>query len=105
MYRQGDVLLVRTDRELPDTARAVPPDAGRVVLARGEATGHAHAIDSPLAQLYEEHDGRRYLRVRAEAGHVRLLHEQHDPIALPPGLYEVRRQREYAPDDIRPVSD
>jgi len=105
MYRQGDVLLVRTDRPLGGQARPVPREAGRVVLARGEATGHAHAIDSPLAELFEEQDGRLYLRVSAGAEPVRLIHQQHDPIALPPGVYEVRRQHEYTPEAIRRVID
>ena len=105
MYRQGDVLLVRTDHPLGDKARPVPREAGRVVLARGEATGHAHTISSPLAELFEERDGRLYLRVSAGAEPVRLIHEQHDAIALPPGVYEVRRQREYTPEAIRRVID
>ena len=105
MYRQGDVLLVTTDGLLADTARPVPREAGRVVLARGEATGHAHAIDSPLAELFEEKDGRLYLRVSAGPEPVRLTHEQHDSIALAPGLYEVIGQREYAPGAIRRVTD
>ena len=105
MYRQGDVFLVRIDRALGDTAKPVPREAGRVVLARGEATGHAHSIDSPLAELFEEQDGRLYLRVSAGAEPVRLVHEQHDAIALPPGVYEVRHQREYAPGAIRRVTD
>ena len=105
MYRQGDVLLVTTDGLLADTARPVRREAGRVVLARGEATGHVHAIDSPLAELFEEQDGRLYLRVSAGDEPVRLTHDQHDAVALPPGVYEVRRQREYAPGAIRRVTD
>lgn len=43
-YRQGDVLLVRIDNDDTEGYVEVPRDAGRVVLAYGEATGHAHAI-------------------------------------------------------------
>jgi hypothetical protein len=28
---------------------------------------------------------------------VSLVHEEHDRLVVAPGLYEVRRQREYAP--------
>ena len=28
---------------------------------------------------------------------VLLVHEEHDPLPVLPGVYEVRRQREYAP--------
>lgn len=41
--RQGDVLLKQAAAVPPD-AILVPDDRGRVVLAYGEVTGHAHAI-------------------------------------------------------------
>ena len=44
-YRQGDVLLIPTDA-IPEKAKRVTRDAGRIVLAYGEVTGHAHAIAS-----------------------------------------------------------
>ena len=105
MYRQGDVLLVSTAHSLTRPAVPVPRDRGRLVLARGEATGHAHAIQSALAELFEERDGRRFLRVLGGPEDVCLLHEEHDTIVLPPGLYEVIRQREYIPGTIRYVMD
>jgi len=40
------VLLLATD-EVPAGLASVPRDRGRVVLAYGEATGHAHAIAEP----------------------------------------------------------
>jgi hypothetical protein len=43
MARQGDVLVASID-EVPAKTSAVPKEAGRVVLAHGEATGHAHAF-------------------------------------------------------------
>ena len=48
MVRQGDVLLVPVDA-IPEAAKPVARDHGRVVLAYGEATGHAHAISSAAA--------------------------------------------------------
>lgn len=44
-YRQGDVLIERID-SVPDDAQPVPLEDGRIVLAHGEVTGHAHAIKS-----------------------------------------------------------
>ena len=98
MFRQGDVLLVPVRPErLPEEARPLPRDArGRLVLALGEATGHAHAVAAPDADLLAspESVNERFLRIVTEA---RLTHEEHAAIALPPGLYRVVRQREYAP--------
>lgn len=105
MYRQGDVLLVSTVHTLTRGAVRVPRDRGRFVLARGEVTGHAHAIHSALAELFEERNGRLFLRVLAGVEQVRLSHEEHNAIVLAPGLYEVIRQREYSPGAIRFVRD
>ena len=98
MFRQGDVLLVAVQPErLPTHARPLPRDArGRLVLALGEVTGHAHAVAAPDAELLGDPEtlDERFLRIVTEA---RLTHEEHAAIALPPGLYRVVRQREYAP--------
>ena len=42
-YRQGDVLILRVN-SVPDGLKVEPRDNGRVILAYGEVTGHAHAI-------------------------------------------------------------
>lgn len=103
MARQGDVLIIPLDsrRSAPakKTWRAVPREAGRVILQHGELTGHAHAISDPNARLFETGAGtsvRRWLEVYGDA-EVRVRHEEHGDIPLAPGLYEVRRQREYDP--------
>jgi hypothetical protein len=63
-----------------------------VILAPGEATGHAHAIREDGAVLYhgKAANGERFLRVLRP---VSLTHEEHDKIALEAGIYRVRRQR------------
>lgn len=103
MYRQGDV-LIRPVAEIPATAQAVPvDDRGRVVLAYGEATGHAHALPGMKVLMF--HDAalaRTFIDVREPTA---LTHEEHGAIPLPPGRYEVIRQREYAPEEIRQVAD
>jgi len=92
-YRQGDVLIMAADG-LPAGLAAVPRDRGRVVLAEGEVSGHAHAIADREATLYEGDGHERFLNVSSP---VTLSHEEHDTIDLPPGIYRVVRQREYAP--------
>ena len=100
MYRQGDVLIVRTD-EKPDGEK-VKRDKGRVVLAYGEVTGHAHAIKNKGAVLWKTPSGMEILAVDSES---ELVHEEHDTIKIPPGCYEIRHQREYKPEGIRRVAD
>jgi len=100
-FRQGDVLLLAIDPDgLPEKVRPVPRQSGRVVLAEGEVTGHAHAIHSPAATLLRtgtEPGSPRFLRATAP---VHLVHEEHATIALPEGLYSVVIQREYVPPEI-----
>lgn len=104
MYRQGDVLLVPVDK-VPKGLKQVPREQGRIVLAHGEATGHAHVLEGGevefLATDLEEMEG-RFARVLEES---ELVHDEHDTITVPPGDYEVRRQREYEPEEPRLVAD
>lgn len=106
IYRQGDVLIRRIDDgEPPTEATLVKPDAGRVILAYGEVTGHAHAIKAgPSVQLLAlPGQDDRWLRIGGDGAELR--HEEHATIALPPGLYRLRVQREYSPEAIRRVAD
>lgn len=107
-FRQGDVLVMAVDA-IPDGATPVPLDGGRIVLAYGEATGHAHAIavadpvagadaDAMLLALGD----RRFLEVSRPST---IRHEEHAPVPLAPGKYEVVRQVEYSPEEIRNVAD
>jgi hypothetical protein len=94
-YRQGDVLVMRAEHPLAAPFRVRRDREGRLVLAAGGPGGHAHVVDDPEAELFDDPlTGQRFLRLVTEA---KLTHEEHDPIALPPGLYEVRRQRAYHP--------
>jgi hypothetical protein len=103
-YRQGDVLLIKIEAQPTTRLTPVPRVQGLIILAQGEATGHAHAIDSTLADLFEARNGTLYLRTK---GTCHLTHQEHAPIKLDKGFYEVRRQREYDPYryDQRPVND
>jgi hypothetical protein len=84
-YQQGDVTI---------KPASIPQDAQHVdsnVLADGEATGHTHRVvgDAELLRL----GGRLFMRVLG--GDVRVIHEEHKEIPLPPGEYEIGRVRAY----------
>jgi hypothetical protein len=94
-YRQGDVLLCAVD-EIPLTATPLASDGDRVIVALGELTGHTHAFAAHSAKLFrDEPRGRSFVAI--PDGGAALFHEEHDPIHVPHGNYEVRRQREYTP--------
>ena len=102
VIRQGDVAIIRTDRQLPSGCGAVKLENGRVILAHGEVTGHAHALEPDGVALLESPEGRRFLKVDKEAA---VTHEEHATVTIPEGIWEVRRQREYSPQEIRVVAD
>jgi hypothetical protein len=123
MFRQGDVLIQEV-AAIPSDAKEMEREGGRIILARGEVTGHHHAISDMGAVLFA-FDGNatpvngrlgnvvmgggsslipdRFLKVKDAP--VRVYHEEHDPIELPAGNWKVTIQREYAPDDVRNVAD
>ena len=128
-YRQGDVLLIQVP-SLPKGAVEIPLEKGRIVLAHGEVTGHAHAIadesvadqmaerasemadaiiarakkfaaDARKAVLYVA-SGEWYLLVSAPTA---LRHEEHSAITLAPTCYLVPIQVQENSQAIRRVAD
>jgi hypothetical protein len=101
--QQGDVLL-RKVRVLPKGAKLIDRRAGRLVLVEGEHAGHAHVIVEDQAELYETMDHQMFLRCWAS---VNLVHEEHAPQTLVPGIYKIERVREhdYLSGMVGPVQD
>jgi hypothetical protein len=95
-YRQGDLLFIQQDTR-PEANLVERP--GNVIVA-GEATGHAHRLTG--GTILEAPDGTLYLDLLYAA---KVVHEEHDPITLDPGLWLVVRQREYTPQAPRMVFD
>lgn len=91
LYRQGDILFKRVSKAPSKKNRQYRPDG---VIAEGETTGHMHRVsNTKKAEVYEI-DGK--LMLSTPKG-IRILHEEHAPVALPKGNYEVIRQREFSP--------
>ena len=91
-YYQGDVCLIKLEA-IPSDAKKQGKPQDRLVLEYGEVTGHAHAIkDIDKCDMYLE-GARRFLEVCYA---VPLTHEEHDTIILEPGIYEIKRQRQFS---------
>lgn len=108
-FRQGDVLIERV-ADLPRIPLTEITTPGRVVLAYGEVTGHAHAIYPEAgvlpAKLWDA-GAERFLQVLERTA---IQHEEHGAIPLEVGVYRVSKfgigtQREYSPEEIRSVAD
>lgn len=107
MCFQGDVLFRRIDA-LPAGAVEQPAD-GRVVVAHSE-TGHHHAIEQGEAKLFERAQRDPMVCFLAIDGeHADVVHHRanhtHETVRLLQGLWEVKRQREHAPEGWRQVLD
>ena len=102
--RQGDVLLTVVDAKA--AGAEVPRENDKIILAHGEATGHAHAIAAmDVALFMDEKTLARHLDTRGTALPI-LDHEEHEALQLPAGqTIEVRQQREYRPEGLRNVRD
>lgn len=100
LRRQGDVLLMPV-ASIPKNANQ-QKTKGRIVLAHGEVTGHAHTVDGQRAKLSIAEGGVTYLTVEQL---TEVRHQEHAPVTLEPGKYKVVRQREYTPEAIRNVQD
>jgi hypothetical protein len=90
-YQQGDVLLKKVSIEFKDTDIIEKNKNGRVIVAEGEHTGHAHAIKESEA-IIRVKDGKRY--VITPTGFT-ITHEEHLPITVEPGIYEIGIVQEY----------
>jgi hypothetical protein len=108
MCAQGDLLIRRIDA-LPEGADIVKAENGKLVLAHSE-TGHDHiVIDRPEVSQYSFGDLLKSFLVVTGDEPIELLHERsfdtHESILINPGIYELRRQREYIPEGWRKAAD
>ena len=104
MARQGDVLFLKVS--------SIPKDSveekrnGPIVVAHSE-TGHHHVVKDPAARLFNTDNPLiSYLRLEGpvQVDHLRDFHT-HGSISLNGGCWEIRRQREHAPEGWRRVQD
>lgn len=129
-YRQGDVLFIKIDELPPLTYK----EKGDNVILKGEVTGHVHRLEgnAKILEKAEEiantffnspsmtWDGNtltahmdtfaaepksQVIGYAVVDSPAELTHEEHKPITIPAGIYQIRRQREYDEEQIRFVED
>ncbi len=94
MYRQGDLLFIRTEN-IPIGIKK----EDKIVLG-SSVTGHNHAITNGEVYIVNRADLSRWERdipnfyVVIPIGGADLVHPEHKTIPLPHGTYKVIRQRE-----------
>lgn len=112
IYQQGDV-IIRKIKALPKGAEK----SKSKVLQFGEVTGHKHQFEAkapvtlylvptnnlPGMRITEE-NGQKFIQVDAPS---LLRHEEHNPIEIAPGCYEIDivREYDYEADEMTRVVD
>jgi hypothetical protein len=102
LWQQGDVLCF-SGASVPGDAVKIEKNSRGHVLAEGESTGHAHVVDSDDCEMFAA-SGRRWLNVTSQ---VIVKHEEHGPLTLDEGVYEIKIVREMDPfeREIKNVAD
>jgi hypothetical protein len=97
---QGEI-TIRKIAKLPKAVAKLAKENGKVIVGHSE-TGHHHVLerDAQVFVATSAPDGMRVLYALIEQPNA-LVHERsfdtHAPIALEPGIYEMRIGREYDP--------
>ena len=93
---QGDLLFVPVSR-IPDKANRRSAEAGRYVLALGEATGHNHTITAERVEVY---DAAEAVFIKIMDAPAEVVHQEHAPTVLEPGTWQMRPQVSYQPGEL-----
>lgn len=114
IVRQGDILLVKVN-VAPASFAPLPTKNGAVTVGFGEVTGHHHTIadavwyvapGTTMDDLHQFALGDKTMPVFVVAQEATVLtHQEHAPIALDAGVWQVVRQRTYEPGRILSVRD
>ena len=97
IFQQGDVLLIKID-EIENGLKKLK----HLTLAEGETTGHSHRITTGTATLYQASGVQTNFVLEVSSDAATLTHEEHKPITLPKGIWQIRRVREF--DHFRETS-
>ena len=110
-YQQGDVILKKVTKAEMKKLKTKEVQLEDKVLQRGETTGHKHQfVGSAALKVYSTDEraadpgqvlritdlnGRRFIEVLPGDEPALLKHEEHKPIHILPGLYELDIVREF----------
>lgn len=90
-YRQGDVGIIEI-KSLPKGLKKKKDN----VLVHSDSTMHDHTLVK--GTVYVGKDGKMYANILED---TQIIHTaDHEPIDLPKGKYEIRRQVQYDKDDM-----
>lgn len=112
MAAQGDFIIMKV-AELPKGLTDFEKEGNQYVVAHSE-TGHNHVMDAQTVKAYRYADTQAsdrdvfelFLEVEAPTTieHLRS-YDTHEALKVEPGVYKIKRQREYTPEGFRRAAD
>lgn len=104
--RQGDVLLIKIDRDnFGNRASFDPPEErirdGKLIIAEGEKTGHVHTVNLDEVSLEQAWFQGTFRDVIVVENKAIVSHDEHEPVTLEKGEWMVVLQEEYDPHKQR----
>lgn len=110
MAAQGDFIIMRIN-DIPANVERIEPENGVYVVAHSE-TGHNHVMEMERVEAFKPAGVKEvdlyqmFLNVEAptEINHLRSF-DTHETLLVPPGKYEIRRQREWVAEGFRRAQD
>lgn len=93
---QGDLLFIPVE-EIPAAAVARQAVSGQHVLALGEATGHHHTITAEKVEVF---DAAEAVFLKIMEAPAKVVHQEHAPTVLEPGVWQMRPQLGYEPGQL-----
>lgn len=88
---QGDVFFLKVNH-IPDGKKVVQPSPEGYIIAKGEISGHTHKIEDFVNVILYQVGDVYYIKCLKP---VSVIHNEHKPIVLEPGIWRVGIQREY----------
>lgn len=106
---QGDVMLIPV-AELPTTGITPAATENGAYIVTHSETGHHHVVmERPTVRMFQDAMDmfRSFLVIDGEPADLEHLRatDTHETVRLEPGIYEVRRQREYSPAGWQRAAD
>lgn len=105
---QGDVYIRKVSDMPKNVVKVLPEVNGKIIVTHSE-TGHHHVIDGGTTEMYRpetnfDWDAWLVVNEPSTLDHLRTF-DTHESILFEPGIYHVRRQREYTPEGFRKAQD
>ncbi len=111
MAAQGDMIIIRRDKLPEGVGEMIPTEGGAHILTHSETGHHHQVLDRPGVEHFKDSMNllRSFLVIPegepAKVEHLRATHT-HETLLLEPGVYEIRRQREFdATQGLRRAAD